>query len=85
MPARLARLPSPACHRPEIARNHGNLPASATHAGAPWTRRWQAGGGQVRGNGGQAPGVLHHVIVLKIKFLDDRSACLPWKGSESAR
>jgi len=67
MPARLARLPSPACHRPKIVRSHGNLPAIATHAGiepAPCTWRWQAGGGQVAG---QAPGVLHHVIIRGIE------------------
>jgi len=47
--ARLARLPSPACHRPKIARSHGDLPAIATHAGiepTTCTWRWQAGGGQ---------------------------------------
>jgi len=52
MPARLARLPTPACHRPEIAPSHGNLPAIATNAGiepATCTWRWQAGGGQVAG------------------------------------
>jgi len=42
------------------ASKHGNLPAIATYAGvepATCTWRWQAGGGQVSGNGGQGSGL----------------------------
>ena len=53
-------LPAPRSPGNYNASRHGNLPAIATHTGiepCPMYLRWQAGGGQASGNGGQGSGL----------------------------